>query len=175
MKPFRKRVSVVVVDQQQVLIVCRDAMPPYVGKVHELPGGGIDDGQTAESAVSTECLEEVGIIVDRIHRLPSLVHRAPFPTLRKGEGTAVQIARRKLFSGVESVAYFARFVREATEHERPPVSDAAPWFWKDFNSAIDLLKRQLTENQNHGMRGVFEHSLDAVVKAKIHAIAGLDR
>src|SRR5258708_1032890 len=38
----------------------------------ELPAGGVDEGETAESAARRECEEEIGLVPDRVERICSL-------------------------------------------------------------------------------------------------------
>lgn len=62
----RKAVRIVVLDEvgNVLLLRTRDVSDPGLGAWWELPGGGIDDGETYLQAALRELHEEVGIVVN---------------------------------------------------------------------------------------------------------------
>lgn len=57
--------GIAVVYEGKVLLVRRSAAD-YLGGMFELPGGGVDEGETIESAAIRELREEIGLIVKDI-------------------------------------------------------------------------------------------------------------
>jgi 8-oxo-dGTP pyrophosphatase MutT (NUDIX family) len=58
------RLVVVDADERVLLLQIREPRHPEQGTVWELPGGGIDPGETYEQAALRELVEETGIVVD---------------------------------------------------------------------------------------------------------------
>lgn len=162
-KPYRQRVAVVVMHDSKVLVTHHEAYAPYKGHVYDLPGGGIEDGQTPEDAVIAECAEEVGVKVRNIRPLNSLVHRALFPELKPGEGTPVQIERRKFFAGVESIAYVADYDGKVN-HGRGFAEDAMEWEWMSVHDAQQLMFKQ-SKDRKEPEDGVYAHMGHAIMTA----------
>jgi 8-oxo-dGTP diphosphatase len=48
------------------LLVARREASDYLGGVYELPGGGVDDGETITEGAIRETLEETGLLVTKI-------------------------------------------------------------------------------------------------------------
>lgn len=84
----RSVVRLVVLDAQGRLLLfhTRDACIPDLGTWWELPGGGIEPGETYRDAAVRELREETGIIADRSHIGP--------PTWRRRASFRYRQARR---------------------------------------------------------------------------------
>ena len=61
--------AVVVVRDKSVLILKRGASAPWMPNMWNLPGGGVEDGESIESAAKRECQEEAGISVNLIRKI----------------------------------------------------------------------------------------------------------
>jgi 8-oxo-dGTP diphosphatase len=48
------------------LLVVRRAVDDFLGGLYEIPGGGVDEGETFEVAAAREALEETGLVVTRV-------------------------------------------------------------------------------------------------------------
>ncbi len=48
------------------LLVVRRAADDFLGGIYEIPGGGVDEGETFEIAAAREALEETGLTVTRV-------------------------------------------------------------------------------------------------------------
>jgi mutator protein MutT len=59
----RLAVGAVVLREDGAVLLVRRARPPAVGS-WTLPGGKVEDGETAEAAIAREVLEETGLRVD---------------------------------------------------------------------------------------------------------------
>ncbi|GIG69157.1 NUDIX domain-containing protein [Phytomonospora endophytica] len=59
MPPTRVRAGAVVVRDGRMLLV---ALPTEQGLVYEIPGGGVEDGETLEETVRRELAEETGLV-----------------------------------------------------------------------------------------------------------------
>ncbi len=164
-KPYRKRVTAVVLNGNKVLITTHEAYAPYKGIVHEMPGGGVEDDQTPEDAVIAECAEEVGVVVRDVRQLDAMVHKAPYPVLKPGEGTQVQIERRKLFAGVESIAYVAKYVR-TINGGNGTADDSVEWAWIDIDAAIKLMEKQADDRRVKDQPNMYDHMASAILAAK---------
>lgn len=78
------RVVVLDADDRILLFRAREAGQPQLGLWWELPGGGIEPGETAEQAAVRELDEETGIAVDvRRVRPPNWIRTATY--LRRGK------------------------------------------------------------------------------------------
>jgi len=167
--PWRQRVTIVVVnDNGNVLIANQPPLPPYNEKMLTLPGGGIEPGQTPEEAVAAELLEEVGVKVSGIQVLDCHTFEEPFTVLKPGEGTPVQIERRKLFKGVQSVAYFAKFER-TINGGKGTGNDAMEWEWYPFHRATGIMLAQRALAIKTGRNGKLHMFMaDAIRVAKDH-------
>lgn len=120
--PLRRAVRALVIDPADRVLLVKLDFPPtgWVGWV--LPGGGIDDGESADDALRRELLEETGladpfigpVVCRRIHRHPQIapgfagqhevVHLVPChafdiePTLSEEELLAEHVVDTRWFS-----------------------------------------------------------------------------
>ena len=99
---FRKRVEVFIIHDKQLIVGENDKW----GKIMlQAPGGGVEKGQTFEKAATMECLEELGILIDK----PDLISPEPLTidwyTQLKGKNIPPKVRQRmKHFRG--SKIYF---------------------------------------------------------------------
>lgn len=78
------RIVLVDADDRVLLFRTREASEPELGLWWELPGGGIEPGETVEQAAVRELYEETGIAVDASQvRPPNWVRTATY--LKRGE------------------------------------------------------------------------------------------
>ena len=161
-KPFRKRVSVLIVKGNEVLVSSHKAYAPFTGIVHDFPGGGVEDGQTPEEAAIAEAKEEVGVRIKNVRLIPGCpIHREPFPPLKPGQGTPVQIERRKKFAGVESVSYVADYDGKVN-NGKGSAEDATEWKWMNIKEAIALMHVQTV--QREGNKGGMYSQMEAAIR-----------
>jgi 8-oxo-dGTP pyrophosphatase MutT (NUDIX family) len=57
---FRKSVHVMLHDYDRIIFI----NPTYASNVLELPGGGLEDGESALDGLQRECFEEIGLNID---------------------------------------------------------------------------------------------------------------
>jgi 8-oxo-dGTP pyrophosphatase MutT (NUDIX family) len=109
--PLRQRVEVAVQNKQKEVLITHISSYPGIGPKHYygFPGGGIERGQNAETAVKNETLEEVGIKIKNIKKLKSI---KPF-TLEWGDRgfnrKAKYAAREITYSGTNTTYYTADY------------------------------------------------------------------
>jgi 8-oxo-dGTP diphosphatase len=58
--------GVAVIQDSKILVVRRIAEDDDLGGEWELPGGGVDEGETIGQGAARELLEETGLVVDKI-------------------------------------------------------------------------------------------------------------
>lgn len=64
---------VVVISNNKALILRRGSTAPWMPGCWNLPGGGVDPGETNINAARRECLEETGIVVELEEECCSIV------------------------------------------------------------------------------------------------------
>ena len=124
---YRQCVRVVIVKGDQVLIGKKIIDGKFV--CYEFPGGGIEGNDTPEETVFKEMLEEVGIRVKDIVKLPlEFKYEINYPNPE----------RAKLYRGGQDNWYMATFDRyDRSKHGSE--DDSLPYKWYDIDDSIDVI------------------------------------
>ncbi len=64
----------VILREGMLLAAQRHESDPHHPLKWELPGGKVEDGESAEACIKRELLEELGVMVEVMERLPETVH-----------------------------------------------------------------------------------------------------
>lgn len=112
-----------------------------------LPGGGVDDGESAKDAAVREALEEVGIAVRNVKETGE-VHVGPNPPGMYG-------ARARIFGGVHTILFKGDYVR-IDNSIRGIEGDAMPYVWKTPKEAYDIFTKAYSENNDRGRHRITE-------------------
>ena len=126
--PLRLTVRVVIKRGDKVCLCMKYKNGAVVD--YNVPGGGVEDGETMEQAVIKEALEEVGV---RVHNVKAMGLRLPKHHLMgKPE-------RNAIWSGTDTHYFEADFLRVDTS-KLGDDGDALPFSWVTAQEAIDLVK-----------------------------------
>lgn len=75
-------VCLVAIDNKDQILVTQRAEDKPLPLLWEFPGGKVDQGESAEIALRREIIEELGLDLDALTRLPSVTHHYTFGTIR---------------------------------------------------------------------------------------------
>ncbi|MDQ8209300.1 (deoxy)nucleoside triphosphate pyrophosphohydrolase [Coraliomargarita sp. SDUM461003] len=75
-------VCLVAIDQDNQILATQRAEDKPLGLRWEFPGGKIDIGESAEAALRREIVEELGIELGALTRLPAVTHEYDFGTIQ---------------------------------------------------------------------------------------------
>jgi 8-oxo-dGTP pyrophosphatase MutT (NUDIX family) len=143
---YRKSVRVIVTKGDKIALGTRK-MSNGKESFHLFPGGGVDEGESAEQAAIKEVLEEVGMLVKdpmEIGVRELIEYEYPDPE------------RRKLYRGAENVWVTASFVRmDSSLHGSE--GDSFKFEWVTPHKAIELLESDpagaMSEPKARAVRG----------------------
>ncbi len=71
-------VATVVKNGDKVLILKRGGTAPWMPNMWNLPGGGVEEGESLEAAAIRECQEESGITIKSLNRIASFADPSGF-------------------------------------------------------------------------------------------------
>lgn len=77
-----KVVCLVAIDRDNQILATQRAEDKQLGLLWEFPGGKIDTGESAEEALRREIMEELGIELEALTRLPAVTHVYDFGTIQ---------------------------------------------------------------------------------------------
>lgn len=75
-------VCLVAIDRDNQILATQRAEDKPLGLLWEFPGGKIDTGESAEEALRREIIEELGIELGALTRLPAVTHVYDFGTIQ---------------------------------------------------------------------------------------------
>lgn len=75
-------VCLVAIDRDNKILATQRAEDEPLGLLWEFPGGKIDTGESAEEALRREIVEELGIELGALTRLPAVTHVYDFGTIQ---------------------------------------------------------------------------------------------
>ena len=75
-------VCLVMIDRNNLVFATQRAEDKPLGLLWEFPGGKIDTGESAEKALRREILEELGIELGALTRLPAVTHAYDFGAIQ---------------------------------------------------------------------------------------------
>jgi 8-oxo-dGTP diphosphatase len=75
-------VCLVAIDRDNQVLATQRAKDKKLGLLWEFPGGKIDTGESAEDALRREIIEELGIELAALKRLPAVTHIYDFGTIQ---------------------------------------------------------------------------------------------
>tara|TARA_B110001469_G_scaffold30317_1_gene30885 strand:+ start:253 stop:687 length:435 start_codon:yes stop_codon:yes gene_type:complete len=75
-------VCLVAIDRDNQILATQRAEDQPLGLLWEFPGGKIDTGESAEEALRREIIEELGIELGALTRLPAVTHAYDFCTIQ---------------------------------------------------------------------------------------------
>ena len=114
-QPYRKRVEVIIKKGDKILFSVISPYPPKVTKTYYgFPGGGINTGDSAVKTCKKECLEELGVKIKNIKKLPI----TPFK---------FEWAKRKI---VDTGTDYSKKLQERTTQYRGTITD---YYTADFD------------------------------------------
>lgn len=126
---FPKRVSVraVVVDADNNIALIHSNKFKY----HEIPGGGVDEGETPEQSVVRECKEEVGCNVEII----------------KYFGVTIEVNGKNILTNTVH-AYLVRVLGEKQnpEHTEEEIEEDFDIMWIPLDQAVEYIKSDKLKN-----------------------------
>jgi len=75
-------VCLIMIDEDNQVLATQRAEDKPLGLLWEFPGGKIDSGESAEAALRREIIEELGIELGALTRLPAVTHAYDFGTIQ---------------------------------------------------------------------------------------------
>ena len=124
---YRECIRVIIVKGDKILLGDKIIKNKFV--CYEFPGGGIEEGESIESTVIKECLEEVGILVEKPIDLGlSYQYDIDYPNPE----------RAKLYRGGKDIWYSATYVRRDKKLHNIE-NDALPYQWVTITEAKQLI------------------------------------
>jgi mutator protein MutT len=75
-------VCLVAMDPDDKILATQRAKDKPLGMLWEFPGGKVDTGESAEGALRREIIEELGIELGALTRLPAVTHAYDFCTIQ---------------------------------------------------------------------------------------------
>ncbi len=106
---------------------------------YELPGGGVDDEESADKSFVRECLEEAGIKIEIADIL--------------GKTEEIDLLNKKIFN--ETTIFTAKAL-ETIE----PLEDDYDLIWKSPDEAIDIFNSRLSISNNKTQRYLNERAIN---------------
>ncbi len=126
---FPKRISVraVVVDADNNIALIHSNKFHY----HEIPGGGVEEGETPEQSVVRECKEEVGCNVEIIKDL----------------GVTLEVNGKNEITNTAH-GYMVRIIGEKqnTEHTEEEIEEDFDIMWVSIDQAVELIKSDVLKD-----------------------------
>jgi 8-oxo-dGTP pyrophosphatase MutT (NUDIX family) len=138
-KPYRQRSEVLAYDSETGEIVCRIKRSHVGGLYVELPGGGIDKGESPRTAAKREALEEAGITLKNIEQVGRCRWKWP-KTHQNAMGTWAD-----LYAGDDTFI----FIAEVDTKGKPTSEEGDGWDRLQTRS-IDKLRTFLKTHKKEG-------------------------
>jgi len=118
---FREAARAIVIDKNE----CVGLIHATKNNYYKLPGGGIEEGETKESALKRECKEEIGCDVEIVNEVGSIVEY------------------RKQFSLKQvSYCYIAKLIgkKGSPKLEQDEIDEGFETVWLPIEEALDKVK-----------------------------------
>jgi 8-oxo-dGTP pyrophosphatase MutT (NUDIX family) len=156
--PYRQRSEVFAIDPESGEVVCRMKRSNAGGLYVELPGGGIDKGESPETAVKREAMEEAGITLKNIELVGTC--RWKWPTKHKEAMTSWA----EKYAGDDSYI----FIAEVDTKGKPTSEEGDAWEML-LTKSIPKLRAFLESHKQNGLTVMQDCRLAALKKLEARA------
>jgi 8-oxo-dGTP pyrophosphatase MutT (NUDIX family) len=129
-KKLRPKVRATIFDASWLLLICR--VPNHYGVVWEIPGGGIDPGETPEVALTREIWEETGI------RNYKVLGKTLLPTHEIWDAP-MKASTPGVFDGQEIIEYVIQIAESAPKLTPGAIGEVVETRWIQPRIAKDFL------------------------------------